>query len=259
MAEPPAQPKPRLTFGQRSDVGMVRGNNQDSAFSIVFADDSSNIAADFGLFIVADGMGGHHDGERASRLTTRLVSYQAMNLLHEILLTNDSVFDETVLLDKLAEAIRQARNEVNEKGLWGESTCTLTVILNNKIYIAHVGDCRVYLLALNQITRLTEDIPLVEERFRLDNSDEDAPPKPLALSNPIGRYEPLIKTYTRPLPPSSSLLLCSDGLWREVKEQEMLELFQDGEAPQKVCDTLVALANSRVGADNITAIVVQIP
>jgi PPM family protein phosphatase len=203
MDKPPAIQKPRLTFGQRSDIGMVRGNNQDSALSIVFADDSYDTLVDFGIFIVADGMGGHRDGERASRLITRLVSRQAMNLLHDILLTNERVLDDTGLLDKLNEAVRQGRTEVNAEVPHGDTTCTLTVIVNNKIYIAHVGDCRAYFLSEKRMMCLTEDIPLVRYLGRQDDIDWKHPEVRdygIDLS-----YIPPVNTYEYPLVSDSYL------------------------------------------------------
>jgi serine/threonine protein phosphatase PrpC len=258
------QPGQRMHFGQLSDVGMVRTNNQDSVFSMLSSGTSTDDLPDLGLFIVADGMGGHQEGERASAITTRIVARHVLNGIFTALLSqemNDP--DRPPIANILSAAVQEANDSVTEEIPEGGTTVTTSIILGDLAYIAHVGDSRAYLITEERIEQVTRDHSLVQRLIELDQlTPEEAieHPQRNVLYRAIGQSETLdVDAITRRLPPHSHLLLCSDGLWNMVPEETIMDIVIKHADPQPACNELVKLANERGGPDNITIILVQMP
>jgi protein phosphatase len=251
-----------IKFGQSTDVGMVRNNNQDAVLSFFFTSRSSDDQPDFGLFIVADGMGGHHDGEKASAMTARtLAAYVTSNIYLPLLNQNDD--DRAPMTEILVEAVQKANLDVINRVPEGGTTLTAVAIIGDLAHIVHVGDSRVYLITKDGLEQVTRDHSLVQRLIELDQlTTEEAAdhPQKNVLYRAIGQSESLeVDAITRRLPPNSRLLLCSDGLWNQVADKELGDVVMSHENPQEACDKLVALANARGGTDNITTILLQIP
>ncbi|NDJ76565.1 MAG: Stp1/IreP family PP2C-type Ser/Thr phosphatase [Chloroflexi bacterium] len=259
-------PKPgqRVVFGQLSDVGMVRGNNQDAMLSIVSSGTSSDDLPDFGLFVVADGMGGHHDGEKASALTTRMVAQFIISEIYMSVLQdqmNDP--DRPSIAEVLRMAIQKANDAVTDAIPEGGTTVTAAVILGDLAYIAHVGDSRAYMISDEGIEQITRDHSLVQRLIELDQlTHEEAiqHPQRNVLYRAIGQNDSLdVDAITRRLSPRARLLLCSDGLWNLVSEDTISEMINRYNDPQETCNQLVKLANERGGSDNITVVLIHVP
>lgn len=262
----PGVPKPgqRLIFGQFSDIGMVRGNNQDAILAAVASSASIDDLPDFGIFIVADGMGGHHDGEKAASITTRIVAqYVLGEILGAMLEQTMDDPERPAITEVLREALQRANRAVSAQVPEGGTTASMATIIGDLAYIAHVGDSRVYQLTDGGIDQITRDHSLVQRLIELDQlTPEEAAEHPQrnVLYRAIGQNETLdVDSITRRLPPHSRLLLCSDGLWNLVPEETIREISASHSSPQEVCNRLVNLANERGGPDNISVIVVQIP
>ncbi|HMM28441.1 MAG TPA: protein phosphatase 2C domain-containing protein [Aggregatilineaceae bacterium] len=259
-------PKPgqHLIFGQLSDIGMVRGNNQDAILAVVASSASTDDLPDFGVFIVADGMGGHHDGEKAASITTRIVAQHVLGeILGAMLEQKMDDPDRPAITEVLREALQRANRAVSAQIPEGGTTASMAAIIGDLAYIAHVGDSRVYQITDGGIEQITRDHSLVQRLIELDQlTPEEAAEHPQrnVLYRAIGQNETLdVDAITRRLPPRSRLLLCSDGLWNLVPEETIREISARHSSPQEVCDRLVSLANERGGPDNISVIVVQIP
>jgi serine/threonine protein phosphatase PrpC len=264
LEPPPRLPGQRLTFGQFSDVGMVRGNNQDAILALLASSASIDGMPDFGLFIVADGMGGHHDGEKAASITTRIVAQHVMSeILGAMLDQRMDDPDRPAITEVLREAFQQANRAVATQIPEGGTTASLVTIIGDLAYIAHVGDSRVYQITDTGIEQITRDHSLVQRLIELDQlTPEEAADHPQrnVLYRAIGQNETLdVDAITRRMPPRSRLLLCSDGLWNLVPEETIREISAAHSDPQDVCEKLVELANERGGPDNISVIVVQVP
>ncbi|RPI92456.1 MAG: serine/threonine-protein phosphatase, partial [Chloroflexi bacterium] len=223
------RPGQRLSFGHLSDVGMVRGNNQDSVLTLFASGTSADELPDFGLFIVADGMGGHQEGERASAITVRIVARYVLQEIYTVLLDQQmNAPDRPSIADVLRAAVQQANDSVTEQIPEGGTTVTTTVIIGDLAYIAHVGDSRAYLITDDRIEQVTRDHSLVQRLIELDQlTPEEAidHPQKNVLYRAIGQSETLdVDAITRRLPPRSRLLLCSDGLWNMVSEDTLQEL-----------------------------------
>jgi serine/threonine protein phosphatase PrpC len=251
-----------LCFGQASDIGMVRTNNQDSAFSFYTTFRSVDDRPDFGLFVVADGMGGHHDGEKASAVTAQTFAAEVINSVYVPLLHGER--DQSVPISETLEAaVQKANAAVIESVPDGGTTITSVTIIDDLAYIVHVGDSRIYLITKEGIEQVTRDHSLVQRLIELDQlTPEEAAEHPQrnVLYRALGQSESLeVDTITRRLPPNSRLLLCSDGLWNQVPEHEINAVAMAHADPQEGCERLIALANARGGADNVTTILLYMP
>ncbi|MDX2160651.1 MAG: PP2C family serine/threonine-protein phosphatase [bacterium] len=252
-----------LSFGQVTDVGMVRTNNQDTAFSIFSASRSVLERPDFGLFIVADGMGGHHDGEKASALAARSVAVQLTTKIYTSLIAGDDRYNEIPVVEAMTEAILKANADVVAKVPDGGTTLSSIMILGDMAYMAHVGDSRIYLIHRDKIEQLTRDHSLVQRLIELDQlTPEEAVdhPQKNVLYRALGQTESIeVDTLTRRLPPHSRILVCSDGLWNQVNDREIWQTVQQYSNPQEACNELVKKANASGGLDNVTVILLQLP
>jgi PPM family protein phosphatase len=251
-----------IAFGQASDVGLVRNNNQDAVLSFYFTSQSSDSPPDFGLFVVADGMGGHHEGERASAITTRTIAQHLLSTICLPMMANQSSSEQPPITEVLVEAVQKANTEVIKQVPDGGTTVTAIAIVGDLAYVAHVGDSRAYYITKQDIEKITRDHSLVQrliELHQLTPQEAAEHPQKNVLYRALGQSEALeVDTHTRRLPVNSRLLLCSDGLWSQVEERELFEIVMNSDDPQQACDKLVALANTRGGVDNITAILLKI-
>jgi PPM family protein phosphatase len=252
-----------IMFGIRSDTGRHRPNNQDSAFGLFTRSCTSDSRPDFGLFIVADGMGGHADGEKASALAVRTASTHIMNNVFLPMLDDVNDSDRVSITDAMTEAAQKANDIVMKHVKGSGTTLTICLIIGDLAHIAHVGDSRLYLISADGIEQVTRDHSLVQRLIELDHiTTEEAAGHSQAsvLYRAIGQSDFLeVDTATRRLHSGARIVMCSDGLWGEVVKEDILALVLNTPNPQDTCDNLIALANTRGGKDNITAIVVRMP
>jgi protein phosphatase len=237
----------RLRAAAATDVGMRRCANEDR-----YA-----LAPELGLFLVADGMGGHSAGQVASQLAAD-GALEAVEAL---------AGGSAGMTEKLRQAVEIANRRVYitamaKPELSGMGT-TLVAILaaRDRVALAHVGDSRAYLVRRGRIRCLTDDHSLVGELLRRRQIDEQAAlrhPHRHVLTRAVGvrrAVQPDLAEVT-PLA-GDGFLMCSDGLTAHVGDEEIAELVAAGRDPQEVCDALVARANERGGEDNITVVLVR--
>ncbi len=228
-----------------SEIGMVRENNEDA----VYQDDQR------GIYIVADGMGGHKAGERASCLAieTFLTSF----------LANEETED---LADALVEAMARANEAVYAESQLEEAkqgmgtTFTCALVRQNKAVIGHVGDSRAYLFrsgALRQITRDHSYVMEMVKQGKLTLAEAAIHPKRNVITRAIGSKEPLCSdVFFEALRAGDLLLLCSDGLTTMVTEEEIATILEENLPLQEAARRLVDRANFYGGKDNISVILV---
>lgn len=252
-----------LTFGKTSHVGMVRENNQDSCLTLVLNSTTVDDRPDFGFFIVADGMGGHHDGEKASAITVETIAAEMLETIYIPMLKEFDDADRPTIIEALVSSAEKANRAVIKGVPDGGTTMTAIAVVGNLAYLAHVGDSRGYLIHNGEIEQLTRDHSLVQRLIELNQlTPEEASehPQKNVLYRAIGQNENLeVERLIRPLPPGAQMLLCSDGLWGLVDNETMLKVVLSSPTPQDACDKLVALANQLGGTDNITVVILKIP
>jgi serine/threonine protein phosphatase PrpC len=180
---------------------------------------------------------------------------------------------ETAVVNAIEEQLKAAIQQANRAILrYGEqqtaarglgSTVTVALVHNDQAYIANVGDSRTYLLRNQQLTPLTRDHSLVArlvESKQIEPEDVYTHPQRNLIYRSLGAGHKNIDVdiFHETLHGNDSLLLCSDGLWEMVRQQDLLKVLSEQSSPQKICETLIDMANANGGEDNITAVVVHV-
>jgi protein phosphatase len=237
-----------LRVGSLTDIGKVREINQDS-----YAVDEGQ-----GLFIVADGMGGHAAGEKASQTAVQIISERLAPQVSAA--TNGQLLDglQTAIQDANREIINASMDDASMRGMG--TTATVLVTKGNQLYVGHVGDSRAYLIRNRRIDQITEDHSIVAQlvRARAITPQEAARhPYRNVITRCLGmQVDVEADTQQRELKAGDRLLICSDGLSGLVSDDEMLQMVLSSDDPQKTCVDLVNLALERGGSDNITVVLV---
>lgn len=244
-------------------VGRQRELNEDSmfTFSTTIAGNSSN--PPFGLYIIADGMGGHQYGEVASNTAIRTISGYIMKKFHNSLFGMPSQPVDESLQEILQAAVMEAQRAVLREAPGSGTTVTAALVLGQQLTIAHVGDSRAYLLYNDQrMEAVTRDHSLVrrlEELGQITAAEAAVHPQRNVLYRAIGQGETLeADVVTTPFPIGGYLLICSDGLWGLVSDDEMRRIVYSAPNIQRACQEMVTSANSAGGPDNISVILVQL-
>jgi len=236
----------KLQFCAKTDIGLSRNNNEDRYF----------VDEQRGLFIVADGMGGHAAGEVASQIAVETVC----QVLHSV--------DKTNPQQQLKQAVTEANLAVRQAAkanpsLNGMGT-TLSIILlhQQQGYLAHVGDSRIYRLRNQKLQQLSDDHSLVGEQLRQGTiTPEQAKSSSLGniLLQAIG-LSPQLDIYQNKisLAPADQFLLCSDGLTDMIADTEIEKHLSQPGTINLHCEALINAALAAGGKDNITAILLQI-
>src|SRR6202453_1587349 len=235
-----------LRSGSASDVGRVRTVNQDLPL------ERPN------LYAVADGMGGHVGGEVAARVAVE---------------TLDQAFEREPTVDGLREAFSEANAAVwhesqSNSDLRGMGTTLTAVALvggpegRDVLALANVGDSRAYVLSAGEMTQVTDDHSLAEERMRHgEMTEEEAAvhPQRHILTRALGvASEVEADMWDLRLRSGDRVLLCSDGLTNEVGSDEIADILREVDDPEQAAQELVDAANGHGGADNITVVVVDV-
>jgi protein phosphatase len=244
----------QLRAGVATDTGRVRAINQDSYM----------VLPDRGLWVVADGMGGAQAGEVASSMAIEALK--------------DSYVDPTVesLAAAMAEANRRIHDAARDPDLTGMGTTAVAIALvpgepdpeapgaeeEQHLLVVNVGDSRAYLFRDAGLTQLTDDHSVVAQLVRdgrISQAEADAHPQRNIVTRVLGPY-PDVQVDIWPVDPvrGDRYLLCSDGLFNEVPDDQMAAVLRRLEDPSDAAAELVRLANESGGRDNITVIVLDV-
>jgi len=255
---------PQLISACAQSVGMQREHNEDALFMLTTTLTSDHNSLPIGLYIVADGMGGHQHGEIASGIAIRSVAGYLLSRLVIPLLSVKPVTPEVSLQEIMQAGVQEAHRVITSQAPGSGTTLTAVLILGEQITIAHVGDSRAYMIDSDgKIEAMTRDHSLVKRLVELGQiSREEAAnhPQRNVLYRALGQGEPFdpdIKTLR--LPENGILLICSDGLWGVIPEEEIARVVTNATTPELACQALVDAANAAGGPDNITAIMVKLP
>lgn len=246
------------------DIGRVRSVNQDSIFALLTSVPRESTDVSIGLFIVADGMGGHHGGEVASRMAIGTVAHYILAELIAPALT-DGVTEalQPLIIAAVQEANRAIWEHAQSVGSDMGTTCTVALLLGRALYVGHVGDSRAYLATPTGMRLITNDHSTVGRLIQLgqlDSSEAREHPLRSQLYRTIGQHPDVLVDFTyQPLGDATHLLLCSDGLWGMLDEEVLYDVLEHTVWPQDACHELIARANLAGGDDNISAVVVTLP
>jgi serine/threonine protein phosphatase PrpC len=254
---------PQILVGCGQSVGKQRELNEDSllAFTSTIAGNSGSMP--FGLFIVADGMGGHQYGEVASNAAIRTISGQILRKFHPYLFNLPSTPLDESLQEIMNSAISEAQRVVLREAPGSGTTVTAALIVGQQMTIAHVGDSRGYLIyqdgRMELVTRDHSLVRRLEELGQITSSEAAVHPQRNVLYRALGQgeiLEPDISTI--PFPQNGYLLLCSDGLWGLVPDEDLRQITLNAPTLQQACQNMVSAANVAGGPDNISAVLVQL-
>ncbi len=240
-----------LAVSARTDTGRLRKGNEDNLYA-----DANEYR---GLFIVADGMGGHAAGEVASQMAVDLIASELADL-------NDLASGDAG--DRVSDTLRLANRQVfqrtmkeTEKTGMG-STASALLLSDTRYLIGHVGDSRIYLVRDGQMVQLTRDHSLVQDQVDagiITAEQARHHPQSNVITCCIGmssEIDPdIIRGETRV---GDVFLLASDGLTGMVEDRRLQQLLQSRANPERIVNAMIADANNNGGIDNITAIVVKV-
>ena len=241
----------QIKMGARTDVGMVRSGNEDNFFA--------EADAKRGVFVVADGMGGHAAGEVASEMAVQIVA--------RTLLPLQSVKSDGAPVT-VAQALKDANRAIYERMLaevdkQGMGTTASVLVMSDEGYlIGQIGDSRIYLLRDGALSQITKDHSYVQEQVDaglLTPEQARYHPYSNVITRCVGASDEVeADIYHGEMRPGDVFLVASDGLTGMVDDRRLQQLLLARSGPGRIVDALIAEANNRGGLDNITAIVVQV-
>lgn len=233
-----------------TDIGRVREVNQDYVFCSM-----EPVGGLPNLFVVADGMGGHKAGDLASRYTVEVLLESIRQAR-----TDNPI---TIISDAIKEANRRLLKKAEESEDYSGMGTTLVVctIIGESMYVANVGDSRLYLYD-GRLSQITRDHSLVEEMVsigKLERSEARNHEKKNVITRAIGgAKEVLADFFEAELTAGNRILLCSDGLTNMVEDQELERLLGSDRAIREKAEGLIREANSNGGKDNIAIIIIEL-
>jgi protein phosphatase len=241
----------KLAYHARTDVGMIRSGNEDSYFAD--ADERR------GLFIVADGMGGHAAGEVASEMAVQIVTRE-LGHIKDLNAGNVSKLVTQALKRANLAIYERTISEIDKQGMG--TTLSALMLLGRRYLIGQVGDSRVYLLRDGALRQLTKDHSYVQEQVDagfLTPEQARYHPYSNVITRCVGASQDVEPdTYLGEAKEGDIFLVASDGLTGMVDDRRLQQLLLARAEPRRIVDALISEANGRGGLDNITAILVQV-
>lgn len=233
-----------------TDIGKIRENNED-----VFYTDSVN-----DVYIIADGMGGHNAGEVASAKSIEFIKESLNGFALKEIKDNPEEAEKIlnrVLSETNLRILALADNNPDYKGMG--CTIVMAIILNNNIYKIHVGDSRCYICRNDDIIQLGDDHSYVAAAVKmgyLTKEEARKSPDKNKITMAMGTAKGIEPDYRKcELQYNDTILLCSDGLWDMISDNDILKIINSGKSAEDISNDLISEANNAGGPDNISVIV----
>lgn len=252
----------QLISASGQSVGKQRELNEDSLLALTYTLAGNSGSLPFGLYIVADGMGGHQYGEVASNAAIRVVASHIMRKFQTYLFDLKPSQPDESLQEIMQTAVREAQKTIQNEAPSSGTTLTAALVLGQQVTIAHVGDSRAYHIHADGRTEvITRDHSLVkrlEELGHISPDEAENYPHRNVLYRALGQGEILEPDiFSVSFPQTGYLMLCSDGLWGVVAESDLYRMIKNAPTLHRACQNLVEAANAAGGPDNISVIIVQ--
>ncbi|MCZ7674194.1 MAG: Stp1/IreP family PP2C-type Ser/Thr phosphatase [Chloroflexi bacterium] len=251
-----------LRVGRLTDVGMLRQLNEDSLCTMEMVWNNQSKNNPVGVYVVADGMGGHEGGEIASGLTIKAITQLASAELFTPTTQGNAPAEYDAWLKKAVEAAntavynrsQQTRNDMG-------TTVVMALMVGDEAHLAHVGDSRAYHITADRIEQITIDHSLVERLVatgQISREEARTHPQGNVIYRTIGDKAKIeVDINTVRIGSGEYLLLCSDGLSGMVSDERIHQIVTQAVQPQAACQELIAAANAAGGDDNITAVIIK--
>ncbi|MDP1715851.1 MAG: protein phosphatase 2C domain-containing protein [Anaerolineales bacterium] len=252
----------QLVAAVGQSVGKQREHNEDSVLALTSTISGSAENVPFGLYIVADGMGGHQFGEVASNAAIRIMGGNITKKFHSYLYNLPTQNLQVSLQEVMEASIMEAHQYVQREAPGSGTTLTAALVLGQQMTIAHVGDSRAYAIhqdgSIEPITRDHSLVKRLEELGHLNKYEAENFPHRNVLIRALGQGESLeADIFTVPFPNSGYLMICSDGLWGVISEDDIIRIVTQAPSLHRACRNLVEAANAAGGPDNISVILAQ--
>ncbi len=247
-----------LQFAAKTDTGLMRSHNEDSIA----------LSLEYGLAILADGMGGYNAGEIASAIATAIIKESLEEQLRHFswdARANSPRQIQQMIVASVARAngsiLEAARNEPQYSGMG--TTVVTALFHHDKVAVAHVGDSRLYRLRQETLTRMTRDHSLLQEQIDAGLIDQESArfsPHRNLITRAVGVDAQLaVEVHEHQIKPDDLYLLCSDGLSDMLSTQEISEILNRlGTDLDAACDALIQRANDNGGRDNTSVVLVKV-
>ncbi|MDD4026009.1 MAG: protein phosphatase 2C domain-containing protein [Kiritimatiellae bacterium] len=239
-----------------TDTGCVRERNEDAFL----------VDVDGGIFIVADGVGGHGGGDQAAQMATALLPDIIRHRIAASLEPRSS--DDPAITSMLADALLELSRDIRAAGAKRldckdmGTTIVAVLLTGSQAHIAHMGDSRAYLLRNGTFSQLTEDHSIVGILLRhgeITAREAEHHPAKGCLSRFVGmEAEVPAATQTIEIQTGDRLLLCTDGLWGMLPDNQLQAILSEGRDPEVTCYTLLEAGKKAGGEDNLTAVVMDV-
>lgn len=252
----------RFRVASCQSTGRERSHNEDTLFVFSTLLNGVDSPISFGLYLVADGMGGHQSGEIASNLAAQTVSKSLIGNFFEAHIYDRQSFSDDDIQQTIKAAIDDAQTMIQHRVPGGGTTLTMVLGINEYFYSGHVGDSRLYLVGSDGgLTLKTKDHSLVKRLVDLgeitENEARDHPQRNV-LYRALGQIDSLESDLDHfVLNKGEKLMLCSDGLWGVVEDEQMEEILKDTRDLDRAVEALVRKANEAGGPDNISVVLVE--
>jgi serine/threonine protein phosphatase PrpC len=252
----------QLIVGIGRNCGRQRERNEDAVFAHTSTIAAASTTLPFGIYVVADGMGGHKYGDKASEIAARTMGDHLIGRLHSSLFGPQPSPPNEALQEIMRMGFYHAHQNITKLTSSGGTTLTAVLIIGTQMTIAHVGDSRAYGIFLDgRMQLLTRDHSLVkrlEELGQISPEEAALHPQKSMLYRALGQGDaPEPDVFTASLPHPGYLLICSDGLWGVISEDDMFSIISEAPSPPRACQNLIDAANAAGGPDNITVILVR--
>lgn len=249
----------KIRYAGSTHVGMKRAHNEDSFL----------LLGEHNLYVVADGMGGHASGEVASQIAVETLGHFFVDTGRDTEMTWPFKANKAQSYDenRLSTGIKLANRRVfesaqSESRLKGMGTTLVSLYCaSTGVYLAHVGDSRVYHVSDGQIVQKTEDHSLLNDYLKMHTltpQEIAAFPHKNVIVRALGMRDTVVVDIQKTIPKKGDcFILCSDGLSGMVEDKELLASVQEaGDDLEKMCQSMIQKANNNGGQDNITVVVV---
>ena len=252
----------QLVAASGQSVGKQRELNEDSLLALTATLAGNSGSLPFGIYIVADGMGGHQFGEVASNAAVRIVAGHIIRKFQPYLFSIKPSPPDESLQEIMQTAVREAQKIIQNEAPSSGTTLTAALVLGQQVTIAHVGDSRAYHIypdgRAEVVTRDHSLVKRLEELGHISPAEAENYPHRNVLYRALGQGEILeADVFTVSFPQTGYLMLCSDGLWGVVADQDMNKIIREAPSLQRACQSLIEAANAAGGPDNISVIIAQ--
>lgn len=238
-----------MNANAKTDIGAKRKTNQDYVFCSM-----QPVGSLPNLFIVADGMGGHKAGDLASRYTVE----KFLETVKDSKADNPITIIEEAVTKSNLSLIKKSKESIDYEGMG--TTLVVCTVIGKSIYIANVGDSRLYLIN-NEIQQITRDHSLVEEMISLgeiDRKNARTHEKKNIITRAIGAESEVVPDFFEvDYVEGDIILMCSDGLSNMIEDEDIKLIINQGNDLSEITDRLIDEANKNGGRDNISVILVE--